>query len=786
MFNNDGSLTGSLDGGAGNLTLMGDEVNFTGTISGNGSLTLQAATSTQAIRIGGTDSGNTNTLDLTSAEISLLQDGFTSILITGAITLAGDVTFSAPVTLVNRLGSITHTGGNITGSDNATITLQAEQDITTGDITNNSRDITLQSFTGAIATGNLNSSGIIDGGNISILASTQITTKQINSSGSFGRGGNVFIDPSGDIQVSWINAQGGTIGGTIDITTGSSFRATDTFTGASGLNTSISSFGSNSGGSITIRHGGNGIIPFNVGDASINGTAGAITSSNFAIAPVQSFLFTEVVGDIQIISVDPNLTSSAIIPADNSVADPINPPFNAVDFTYSLTESPLALVNEHKQPLRSPISLGLVQLELILTNTYQQYLGSDRNSSTATLAEIQETLKNIEEQTGVKPALIYAYFASEGYQYQTTQSSAEALSSSFNQSAQPTDELELILVTSTEAPISYRVDAATRKVVKPVARKFRRELQSRSKISQHNYLEPAQQLYNWLVAPLKADLEEQEIENLVFIMDEKLRSLPLAALHDGEDFIIEEYSIGLMPSVSLLVNTDYVNIQASPALVMGAKEFPAPLSRLPSVEIELSTIYQLRGGILALDNKFTIHGLTEQQRQQAFRIVHLGTHAKFKSGSPDKSFIHFYDQPLRLNREAIQGLGLNNLPVELLVLSACETALGNLEAELGFAGSAYQAGVKSVLASLWDVNDTRTVGLMARLYDELAKVPIKAEALRQAQLAMLNGEVYIEDNQLFYSPQQSGIPLDPEQKISKEDLSHPHYWSSFTLIGSPW
>ncbi|NER48914.1 MAG: CHAT domain-containing protein, partial [Symploca sp. SIO1A3] len=234
------------------------------------------------------------------------------------------------------------------------------------------------------------------------------------------------------------------------------------------------------------------------------------------------------------------------------------------------------------------------------------------------------------------------------------------------------------------------------------------------------------------------------------------------------------------------VNTDYVNIQESPVLAMGATEFPASLSHLPGVEIELGTIYQLRGGALALDQKFTINGLTEQQRQQAFRIVHLGTHAKFKSGSPEKSFIHFHDQPLRLNRAAIQGLGLNNLPVELLVLSACETALGDLEAELGFAGSAYQAGVKSVLASLWDVNDTRTVGLMARLYDELAKVPIKAEALRQAQLAMLNGEVYIQDNQLFYSPQQSGIALDPDQKISKEDLSHPHYWSSFTLIGSPW
>ncbi|NES20678.1 MAG: filamentous hemagglutinin N-terminal domain-containing protein, partial [Symploca sp. SIO3E6] len=893
-FSNDGSLTGNLDGGAGNLTLIGDELNFTGTISGTGSLTLQPATSTQGIRIGGTDSGNANTLDLTTAELSLLQDGFTSILITGAITLAGDVTFSDPVTLINSLGSINYTGGNITGSDNATITLQANQDITTGDITTDGQDITVQSTTGAIATGNLNTSGtinggdngtitveanqdittgdittdgqditvqsitgaiatgnlntsgiidggdngtitveanqdittgdittdgqditvqsitgaiatrnlnasgIIDGGNIRILASTQITTEQINSSGGLGKGGDVFLDPSGDIQVGLINAQGGTIGGTVDITTGRFFRATDTFTAANGLTASISSFGSNSGGSITIRHGGNGAIPFNVGDAGNNGTAGVITSGNFAIAPVQSFLFTEVVGDIQIISVPPNLTNSALILAANLVADPINPSFNTIDFTYSLTESPSSLVNEHKPLAQAPIGFDLVALEFRLTNNYQQYLGSDynnsqgsnnnnsqgssnntfqggnnntfqgssnnnfqggntnnsqgitnnsfqgssnnnsqgsnnnnfqgsnnntfqgssnntsqgssnnnsqgsstnnsqgsnnntfqdsstnnsqdsstnnsqdnstnnsqdsstnnsqdsstnnsqdnstnnsqdsnnnnsqgsssnnfqgsnNNTSIPTLPEIQETLTNIEKQTGVRPALIYAYFASPGYY--TPPSSAEALSSYFNKLAKPTDKLELLLVTSTGLAIRHRIDAATREKVVAVAEEFRGELKPRSKIRRHKYLEPAQQLYNWLVAPLKEDLEEQEIENLVFIMDEKLRSLPIAALHNGEEFIIEQYSIGLMPSVTLLINTDYVNIQKSPVLAMGMTEFSDPqLSRLQGVRTELGTVYQRRGGIMALDSEFTTNALTEQQSQQPYLILHL-------------------------------------------------------------------------------------------------------------------------------------------------------------------
>ncbi|NEP61140.1 MAG: filamentous hemagglutinin N-terminal domain-containing protein, partial [Symploca sp. SIO2G7] len=377
LFSNGASLSGNLDGRAGNLTLIGDELDFAGTISGTGSLTLQPATSTQSIQIGGTDSGNANILDLTSAELSRLQDGFTSILITGAITLAGDATFSDPVTLTNSLGSINYTGGNITGSDNATITVQANQDITTDDITTDGQDITLESTTGAITTGNLDASGIIDGGNIRILASTRITTEQINSSGAFGRGGDVFLDPSGDIQVSWINAQGGTFGGTVDITTGSFFRATDTFAAANGLTASISSFGVNSGGSITIRHGGNGTIPFNIGDAGNNGTAGAITSSDFAIAAVQSFLFTQVVGDIQIISVLPNLINSAI-DSDNSVADPTNPSFNPVDFT-RLQQLPFS-TPDSEDPPRVPIYIGLADVEFRFANNYQNYLGSNNNT----------------------------------------------------------------------------------------------------------------------------------------------------------------------------------------------------------------------------------------------------------------------------------------------------------------------------------------------------------------------------------------------------------------------
>jgi CHAT domain-containing protein len=119
------------------------------------------------------------------------------------------------------------------------------------------------------------------------------------------------------------------------------------------------------------------------------------------------------------------------------------------------------------------------------------------------------------------------------------------------------------------------------------------------------------------------------------------------------------------------------------------------------------------------------------------------------------------------------------------VLSACRTAVGDEQVELGFAGLAVQAGVKSVLASLWGVNDEGTLGLMSEFYQQLKVAPVKAEALRQAQLAMLKGEVRIEAGELVTS--EGRLSLPPElARVGDQSLTHPFYWGAFTLIGNPW
>ncbi len=150
---------------------------------------------------------------------------------------------------------------------------------------------------------------------------------------------------------------------------------------------------------------------------------------------------------------------------------------------------------------------------------------------------------------------------------------------------------------------------------------------------------------------------------------------------------------------------------------------------------------------------------------------------------PSNSYIQFSDTKLDLDR--IGQLGWNNPPVELLVLSACRTALGDKDAELGFAGLALQSGVKSAVASLWSVSDVGTMALMSEFYQQLKNAPIKAEALRQAQIAMLKGQVYLERGELQSS--RGSVSLPPAlANIEVENLSHPYYWAAFSMIGSPW
>ena len=584
-----------------------------------------------------------------------------------------------------------------------------------------------------------------DGGNITIAGNSISGTRGILDSSSItSAGGNVYLISQNDIQVALINAQGGTNGrgGNVDITAGRFFRATGTFRDQNNINASISTAGGSGEGSITIRHDGGAInTPFDVGNATTNGTAGALTTgSGNVISPFQSFSGSYTQGNISIIT------------------------------TSQGEEPPQA---EPPPPLTIAPETSAFPLEEFFTRQFEKYLAIF-NPSVNTLGQLRLTLRNIEAATGKKPALVYAVF------YPTALNSGSGLLN--NPIKQDSDQLQLVVVTAEGEPIFLPIPDATRAKVIAATDKLRREITNPIKLGTTSYLPPAQQLYQLLIAPIEPTLQERGIQNLGFIVDAGLRSIPLATLHDGKQFLIEKYSIGLIPSLSLS-DTRYRDIKDFQILAMGAAQF-TDANPLPAVPTELAIITgKLWQGKSFLNQEFTLENLKAQRQEQPFGIIHLATHGEFKPGQPDNSYIHLWDTKLRLDQ--LRELRWYDPPVELLVLSACRTAVGDEQAELGFAGLAVQAGVKSALGSLWYVSDEGTLGLMSEFYRQLQNASIKSEALRQTQLGMIQRKVRLEAGELHGSGENLTLPPELAQ-LGDKNLSHPYYWSAFTMIGSPW
>ena len=411
-------------------------------------------------------------------------------------------------------------------------------------------------------------------------------------------------------------------------------------------------------------------------------------------------------------------------------------------------------------------------LDKIRTEEFEKYLGKepkeegqqverntvqnqDMRQLGVSLSSVQDILKQVAVTPGKRSAIIYIVSRPQ--------------------------QLELILLGPEGAPIRQSVPAANQESLYLTIAQFRTAITSPLKRGNKSYLPSSQQLYQWIIAPLENDLNKMGIDTILFSMDEQLRSLPVAALHDGNKFLVEKYSTSLIPSFRL-TDLSYESLKNGRVLAMGASVFKE-LTPLPSVPLELKAISQQWQGQFFLNENFTEENLRAQRQKTPFEIVHLASHAEFVPGSPSNSFIALWNEKLQLSE--IPSLNWNEPKVELLVLSACQTALGDREAELGFGGLAVQAGAKSAMASLWYVDDSATLGLMAEFYRQLQSSSTKSDALREAQLALLRGQVSFEDGKLRVKDQDFVLP-PALQGLESKDLIHPFYWSGFTLIGSPW
>ena len=263
----------------------------------------------------------------------------------------------------------------------------------------------------------------------------------------------------------------------------------------------------------------------------------------------------------------------------------------------------------------------------------------------------------------------------------------------------------------------------------------------------------SQQVYDWLIQPAEELLEANQVKTLVFVLDGGFRNVPMATLHDGEQYLVEKgYAIALIPGLSLLEPKPLAQVELN-ALAFGLSDmregFPdhEGFANLPNVKTELREIKSQIPSQQLLNQDFTSQKWQELISSVPFPVVHLATHGEFSS-DPEDTFLLAWDKRINLKdlSNVIQNRSDNSLEaIELLVLSACKTADGDSRASLGLAGVAIQSGARSTMASLWFIDDDSTAKLMASFYKELADsgaTVTKAEALRRAQVNLLKSPGY--------------------------------------------
>jgi CHAT domain-containing protein len=310
-----------------------------------------------------------------------------------------------------------------------------------------------------------------------------------------------------------------------------------------------------------------------------------------------------------------------------------------------------------------------------------------------------------------------------------------------------------ILVSFPDGLREYSV-AVTAQTIEAETQAMRRTLEKRVT---REYLQHARQLYDWVVRPALADLDRAGITTLVFVPDGALRTIPLAALNDGKQFLIERYAVATSPGLTLTDPRPIAGV-APKVLMAGLTEPVQGFAALPGVKTEIDSIAAQMPGTELLDQAFVAPRFRADLASAPYTIVHVASHGEF-GPSAQETFVLTHDGRINLNEleGMLGGTNYRDQPVQLLVLSACETAAGDDRSALGLAGVAVKAGARSALATLWSVSDSASMQLVGDFYKGLGQPgESKAQALRQAQLALLADRRY----------------------------RHPYYWSPFLLIGN--
>ncbi|MBI1778223.1 MAG: CHAT domain-containing protein [Proteobacteria bacterium] len=391
-----------------------------------------------------------------------------------------------------------------------------------------------------------------------------------------------------------------------------------------------------------------------------------------------------------------------------------------------------------------PLFFGLA--DLVLRRAAQLPAGADNDALLSEARDAVELLKTAELQDYFKDECV------ANLQARATRIEEVAAKTAGIYPIMLADRLELLMsLPSGQRLVSVPVG---REQLTEAVRQLRTYLEKRAT---REFLPHAQQLYDWLIRPMLPALEDAGVDTLVFVPDGALRTIPMAALFDGEHFLIERFAVASVPGLTL-IDPRPIARAAPKVLLTGLSRSVQGYPGLPNVTEELRLIGDLFGGRVLQNEQFQLAALEQELRQTPYSVVHIASHGEFDS-DPAKSFLLTFDGKLTMDRleQAVKFGEYRETPLELLTLSACRTAAGDDRAALGLAGIAIKAGARSALASLWFISDAASSVLVADFYERLRDPALsKAKALQEAQRVLLQDRRF----------------------------RHPGYWSAFLLIGN--
>lgn len=424
-----------------------------------------------------------------------------------------------------------------------------------------------------------------------------------------------------------------------------------------------------------------------------------------------------------------------------------------------------AALDAYRQTVRS---LRKVRLRLLLSAriNFQRYISPiyyeyvDLLLKQATLSKDMDKRADLQREA-IKVFEVYKIAEVENY-FQSACVDSEEGSESANDVDPNTaviypivlnDRVELLV--SIKGTIYQFSNPVNKDTLISTVKSFREKIETSS--NGNSFEEDAKALYRWLVEPYVKLAKDNSVTNFMYVSDGPLRTIPMSALYDGEKFLIETFTTSTTPSLSL---TSIVRAKETgkKTLLNGITKQVGEFPALPSVDAELQNISTMFPAVMLKDEGFLTTRAEHELSQGDYSIVHVATHGVFSSDYRNSYLLTFDDKLTMSELEKTIGLRkYTNEPLDLLVLSACQTALGDDMAALGLAGVAIKAGARSAVATLWFISDKATSQLVSEFYQQLQRGAVtKAGALQQAQLSLINSKRY----------------------------RNPYYWAPFLLIGN--